>query len=717
MQAERWQRVQEVFDQALELNGDERSAFLDQTCGDDPELRREVEAMLEVDDSLSVDYLETVVMGGSALLTETFDPILKRGTIGKYKIVEKVGEGGFGMVHRGVDQDLKRDVAIKTCTSSDERLRLRFQREAEISARLQHPNITTVHDLGLEGGIPYLVQEFLTGEDLSDKIERNEPLDTSTRIDYLLQIARGLAHAHKHGVLHRDVKPGNMRVLHNGRLKILDFGIARLVDERNPITTEGVAVGTIGYLSPEQFEGTGVDRRSDIFSFGVVAYELLTQTRPFPGATFSEISYKLMYETPQSMGELWPDCPVALEHLVTRCLEKEKEKRYQSFRELLPVLEDIHRQLTQEDDGSSLLVTAGQEAERRQRNRWLIMAAGVLGLLVLLIVSIWVGPRTDPPATSVSSEVASAVPPPQEVPGTSSAQTPSPEVPGTSVRGNNESLEESLEVPGTSARDTNDSLEVPGTSARDTNDSLEVPGTSEPLEVPGTSSKGESGSLEESQEVPGTSAKDKNESLEGSLQEPLEVPGTSARAENDSLEESLEVPGTSTESLEVPGTSSKDENASLEVPGTSTRDTNDSLEVPGTSTEGTSTEDNKSLEVPGTSSKDVNASLEVPGTSSEPSVETPRDPVEVKPILRRRVEPVYPRRAYTLKIEARVTIGVRVDENGKVIQTLVLSSSVPDMGFEEAAERAARKSRYYRGTRDGVPAAIWTEVTYDFKYR
>ncbi|MEO1088449.1 MAG: serine/threonine-protein kinase, partial [Acidobacteriota bacterium] len=208
------------------------------------------------------------------------DPIVRLGQFGKYKIVGKIGSGGFGKVYLGHDPLLGRDVAVKTCTSDDERLHRRFLHEAKIAAGLQHPNIVTVYDFGYEGDTPFMVQEYLSGEDLSLKIQRRD-LPFEQRVHYLLAIARGLAHAHDHQVLHRDIKPGNIRITDDGQVRVLDFGIARLLDQTTAFTTDGVAMGTVGYLAPEMLSTDDIDARSDIFSFGVLAYELLSDHRPF----------------------------------------------------------------------------------------------------------------------------------------------------------------------------------------------------------------------------------------------------------------------------------------------------------------------------------------------------------------------------------------------------------------------------------------------------
>ena len=204
-------------------------------------------------------------------------------------------------VYRGRDALLSRDVAVKTCTSDDERLRRRFLHEAKIAAGLQHPHIVTVHDFGFEGDMPYMVQEYLTGEDLTEKIARRN-LSFKERARYLLHIAQGLAYAHDHNVVHRDIKPGNIRITDDGQLRILDFGIARLLGQTRPFTTDGVTLGTVGYMAPELLSDDEVDWRCDIFSYGVVAYELLAYSLPFQGDTFVRISYRLLNEEPARLG-------------------------------------------------------------------------------------------------------------------------------------------------------------------------------------------------------------------------------------------------------------------------------------------------------------------------------------------------------------------------------------------------------------------------------
>ncbi len=260
---------------------------------------------------------------------------------GKYEIVEKIGEGGFGVVYRGYDPAIRRDVAIKACTSLDPLIRRRFSKEAEIAGNLQHRNITIIFDYGEEDGTPFLVQEYLSGEDLDRKIRRRDPMTFGVRLSILIQIARGLAHAHAQGVVHRDVKPGNMRVLDDGVVKIMDFGIARVMASDSVLTVAGHTIGTAAYLAPEQVRGDAVDRRCDIYAFGILAYELLSFQKAFPGNRSSEILTRVLNDPPEPLALHAPELPPALLNLVERCVQKSPEDRFRDFGQIRAVLDRL----------------------------------------------------------------------------------------------------------------------------------------------------------------------------------------------------------------------------------------------------------------------------------------------------------------------------------------------------------------------------------------
>lgn len=266
--------------------------------------------------------------------------------IGKYEVLDKIGSGGFAVVYKGYDPFIKRPVAIKVCYSRDEETRQRFFREAEIAGRLVHKNLTTVYDFGLHENMPYLVEEYLSGEDLAHMIRRREPESLAEKLDFLIQIALGLDYAHSQGVIHRDIKPANIRVLENGLCKIMDFGTAKLANVESHLTQTGMTLGTVAYLSPERLLGHDVGLNSDLFSFGVLAYELLTFHRPFSGRNIPSLIDQVLNAAPVPMVEHWPQCPPRLEEVVGKTLAKDPDVRYASCTEMIRDFEEILEGMT-----------------------------------------------------------------------------------------------------------------------------------------------------------------------------------------------------------------------------------------------------------------------------------------------------------------------------------------------------------------------------------
>jgi serine/threonine-protein kinase len=266
--------------------------------------------------------------------------------IGKYEVIQQIGVGGFGVIFKGWDPYIKRPVAIKMCATPDEEVRQRFQREAEFAGNLAHPNITLIFDFGLEGDIPYLVQEFLSGFDLDEMIKARIITDPVASVSILLQVSEGMSFAHQRGIIHRDIKPSNIRVLEDGTVKIMDFGIAKSLEGGTKLTQTGIALGTAGYLAPEQIQGKPVDPRTDIFSLGVVGYELMTGLKPFEGTSLSNVLYKILNEDPEPPIEVATDCPPRLDELIRKCLSKDPEARFQSVAEISDQLREM--QLVQE---------------------------------------------------------------------------------------------------------------------------------------------------------------------------------------------------------------------------------------------------------------------------------------------------------------------------------------------------------------------------------
>ncbi|HEV2398677.1 MAG TPA: protein kinase [Candidatus Sulfotelmatobacter sp.] len=269
--------------------------------------------------------------------------------LGQYEIVSPLGAGSMGEVYRARDTRLDREVAIKVLpklVSEDPDRLLRFEYEAKAAASLSHPNILAVYQMGTYLGMPYLVSELLEGRTLTETIRRS-PLPPRKAIDYGIQIARGLAAAHEKGIVHRDLKPDNLFLTKDGRIKILDFGLAKLIPlKESPaiaptITLPGIALGTIGYMSPEQVRGLAVDHRTDIFAFGAILCEMLMGKRAFERPTSADTMSAILNEEPPSISQMTPEITSGLERVVRRCLEKHPEQRFQSASDLAFALEAL----------------------------------------------------------------------------------------------------------------------------------------------------------------------------------------------------------------------------------------------------------------------------------------------------------------------------------------------------------------------------------------
>jgi serine/threonine-protein kinase len=227
------------------------------------------------------------------------------------------------------------------CATPDEEVRQRFQQEAQFVGNLVHRNITLVFDFGVEGNVPYIVQEFLSGYDLDELLKAEVVSDEDTIVSILIQVCEGLEFAHQRGIVHRDIKPSNIRVLEDGTVKIMDFGIAKSILAASKLTQTGIALGTAGYLAPEQIQGRTVDARTDVFAVGVVAFELVTGTRPFESATLSNVLYKILNEDPEYPSEIDNVCSEELQAVIRRCMAKDPGERYQTAVELLTDLRSI----------------------------------------------------------------------------------------------------------------------------------------------------------------------------------------------------------------------------------------------------------------------------------------------------------------------------------------------------------------------------------------
>jgi hypothetical protein len=315
---------------------------------------------------------------------------LAPGTIfGQYEIRSPLGAGGMGEVYRARDTRLDREVAIKvlpeSLTSDPDRLR-RFEQEAKATAALNHPNILAVYQMATEGNVSYLVEELLDGETLRERLRRG-PVPIRKAIDYAVQIAHGLAAAHDKGITHRDLKPENLFVTKDGRVKILDFGLAKVglskdssgLEATQSIGTEpGMVMGTVGYMSPEQVRGKTADHRSDIFAFGTILYEMVTGKATFRKPTSAETMTAILNEEPPSISQSAPASPPGLQRVVHRCLEKSPEQRFQSASDMAFALDALSDSTVPTSTGSHAPVGTGWT--RRQK-----LFAGIAGITALAL--------------------------------------------------------------------------------------------------------------------------------------------------------------------------------------------------------------------------------------------------------------------------------------------------------------------------------------------
>jgi serine/threonine protein kinase len=411
-----WQQVEEIFHAALGRPPAERAAYLAEVCaGEDelPELLEDVQAMLaahERDGAFMEQPLDEAVAGWQAASS----PLSQSG-FSHYRMLSLLGKGGMGEVWLSEDTQLGRKVAVKLLptefTTDAWRVR-RFTQEARAASALNHPNIITIHEIGESateaGSAHYIVTEYVDGETLRQRITGAPQYRIELReaIDLALQIAAALSAAHEAGITHRDIKPENVMVRRDGIVKVLDFGLAKLTEPSSPeidmrslpapgaSTASGMVMGTPRYMSPEQARGEKVDMRSDIFSLGVLLYEMVTGMAPFTGASAADILVAILDREPPPLTRHASDLPAELEQIVIRCLAKQREHRYQSAKELLSDLKDLAAQLSPprpaRSSSPSIAAEIADNPPPRQnriaRRIWLpfvllslLIAAGVVG--------------------------------------------------------------------------------------------------------------------------------------------------------------------------------------------------------------------------------------------------------------------------------------------------------------------------------------------------
>ncbi|MCA1623632.1 MAG: protein kinase [Acidobacteria bacterium] len=351
-----WQRVREVFDAALRQEPEERQNYVEEACGEDKELLAEVESLFSSLDKFD-DFMATPAVAQVADIIESDKKRLETGTrFGHYEVIRQIDSGGMGEVYLAQDQKLDRRVAIKILNeklSRDESNLKRFVREAKAASALNHPNILVIHEIGENEVAPYIVSEFIEGRTLR-KVLNQSQMSLGEVLDVAMQIASALSAAHGAHLVHRDIKPENVMVRPDGYVKVLDFGLAKLLEQENKSfigfedstamqnqTAKGVIQGTVNYMSPEQAKGERVDERTDIFSLGAVIYEMIAGKTPFAGDSMSETFANLINAEPQPLSRFASNVPDELKRIVAKTLRKNKEERYQTMKDVLTDLKDL----------------------------------------------------------------------------------------------------------------------------------------------------------------------------------------------------------------------------------------------------------------------------------------------------------------------------------------------------------------------------------------
>jgi eukaryotic-like serine/threonine-protein kinase len=368
MDPERWQRLKEIYEEALEKDDASRGEFIEKSCRSDSELKREVEALLK---SYGQDsFLEKPAYEAVPELFESHSgEALIGGNLGPYALTRKIGQGGMGIVYLAMDTRLDRPVAIKMLAprhTKDYQQRERLRREARAAARFSHPGIATVYSLEEFDGTLYIVSEYVAGKTLLQMMGEGG-LPIQILLDVAVQIARALKAAHEQGIVHRDLKPENVIRTESGLIKILDFGLARFESRNNEgpglrLTHAGMFLGTPAYSSPEQLLGSDVDFRTDLFSFGVLLYEMATGKHPFGSVSSMTTIARILEADVVALTRVDPSLPQDLDTIVRRCLRKNPSDRYGSTGDLQF---DLERLLAVYAGDSSQLITAPAVADSR----------------------------------------------------------------------------------------------------------------------------------------------------------------------------------------------------------------------------------------------------------------------------------------------------------------------------------------------------------------
>ena len=427
MELNRWEQIERLYHAALERGPDAREAFLDEACAGDEDLRREVAGLLACDvpsgSFIQSPAIEIAARAMAAELpieasTNSMRSLIAGSRIGAYQLLEPLGRGGMGEVYLALDTRLGRKVAVKLLparfTTDASRVR-RFAQEARSASALNHPNIITIHEIGEvrteAGDTHYIVTEYVEGETLRQRLTNapQQRLSLAEALDVAAQIATALATAHEAGIVHRDIKPENVMTRRDGIVKVLDFGLAKLTEPASPVidsqastmarnsTEAGMVIGTPRYMSPEQARGEKVDLRTDIFSLGVVLYEMVAGRAPFAGATPGEVIAAILRDSPPPLAECAPNGPPEMEEILSKALRKNRDERFQAVSELLADLRRLKSRLEQD----KLIHITLKSLAKRPGARFQSADELIADLRAAYVaMSGWLGARSEQPSKS-----------------------------------------------------------------------------------------------------------------------------------------------------------------------------------------------------------------------------------------------------------------------------------------------------------------------------